>query len=55
MAVLLIILILLLAVGALGAVIKGVLWLAAIALAFVVIGAAVGYFKFRGWSNRISD
>ena len=55
MAALLIILVLLLAVGALGAVIKGVLWLAAIALALVVIGAAAGYFKFRGWSKRFSD
>jgi hypothetical protein len=49
MSVLAIILIILalLAFGVLGAVVEGLLWLTAIAVVVFVIGAAVGYFRFR--------
>jgi len=50
MSVLLIILIalVLLALGVLGTVVKGLLWLTAIAVVILLIGAAYGYFRFKG-------
>ncbi len=44
----LIVLVLLLAFGILGAVIEGLLWLTAIAALLFIAGAIVGYVKFRG-------
>ncbi len=38
----------LLALGILGAVVKGLLWLTLIAAILLVIGAVFGYFRFRG-------
>lgn len=38
----------LLALGVLGAVVKGLLWLTAIAVLIFVVGAAFGYFRFKG-------
>ena len=44
----LIILVLLIALGILGAVVKGLLWLTLIAVVLIVAAAAWGYFKLRG-------
>ena len=49
MTALIIILVLLLALGVLGVIIKGLLWLAGIALLLMVAGAVYGFVKFRGW------
>ena len=38
----------LLALGVLGVVVKGLLWLTAIAVIVFAAGAAYGYFRFRG-------
>ena len=43
--------IVLLALGVLGAVLEGLLWLTAIAAIIFVIGALFGYFRFKGSSN----
>jgi hypothetical protein len=43
--------IVLLALGLLGAVLEGLLWLTAIAAIIFVIGAAFGYFRFKSSSN----
>ena len=53
MSVLLIVLamIVLLALGVLGAVVKGLLWLTAVAAIVFVGSAAFGYFKFQGSSS----
>jgi uncharacterized protein YqfA (UPF0365 family) len=49
--VILVAVIVLLALGVLGAVVKGLLWLTAIAAIVFVLGAAFGYFRLRGSSN----
>ncbi len=41
-------LLVLLAFGILGAVVKGLLWLTAIAALVFLIGAVFGYFRFKG-------
>lgn len=51
---LLVILVLLAALGILGAVIKGLLWLTAIAALVFVAVAVYGYFKFRAWSSDVA-
>mgnify|MGYP001410741319 CR=1 FL=1 len=43
--------IVLLALGILGAVVKGLLWLTLIAVIVFVIGGVVGYFRFKGTST----
>jgi len=48
MTALILIIILLLVLGVLGAVIKGLLWLTLIAALFVVALVAYGWWKFRG-------
>lgn len=56
MAALVVVLLVLLAIGALGAVVKGLLWLAAIALLLCVAAGIYGWFKFRdfrrSWSRE---
>lgn len=53
MSLLLIILavVVLLALGILGAVVKGLLWLTLIAVIVFLVGAVFGYFRFKGSSN----
>jgi hypothetical protein len=46
------IVIVLLALGVLGVVIEGLLWLLGIALLIFVVGAVVGYFRFRSSPGR---
>ena len=46
---LIIVLLVLLAIGALGAVIKGVLWLTAIAVLLIIAAGLYGWFKFRSF------
>lgn len=41
----------LLLLGLLGAVVKGLLWLTAIAVIIIVAGAIFGYSRFKGSSN----
>ena len=45
------IVVVLLALGILGVVIEGLLWLLAIAALIFVVGAVVGYFRFRSSSR----
>ncbi len=51
MTALIIVLIILLALGVLGAVVKGLLWLTAIALVLALAGMAFGWWRFRGSSS----
>lgn len=51
MAAFIVIVIILLALGVLGVVVKGLLWLAIIAAVLVLIAAIYGWLKFRGSTN----
>lgn len=45
---LLIVLVVLLALGVLGTVVKGLLWLTAVAAVLLLLGMAYGWWKFKG-------
>lgn len=51
MTALIVVLIILLLLGVLGAVIEGLLWLTFAAFVLIVVAAAVGYFKFKSWRS----
>lgn len=51
MIALILVLVVLLALGVLGAVVKGLLWITFIAVLLIVAAAAYGWFKLRGSSS----
>jgi hypothetical protein len=52
MTIVILLLILALIVGGVGLVVEGLLWLLGIALLIFVVGAVVGYFRFRSSPGR---
>ncbi len=51
MFVFILIVVILLLLGILGAVIEGLLWLTGAAIVLFLIAAAYGYFKFKSWRS----